>query len=272
MKKRFKTWKEIISFPCGERKQKPREQGLTMIIDKGLGLLETEDLLQVCGSYIDFVKLGFGTSALYEPEILEEKIYLIRSFGIEVYPGGTFLEIAILQDKLVQYLRMVKDFGFTAVEISDGTIRMNDKMREKAIALAAGLNLIVLTEAGKKDSAEQPGPGRIAGQVKRDFENGAHYVIIEGRELGINVGFYDQEGHLKHDEFEELLFYLGEQKSLIWEAPLKGQQQEMIMRFGPDVNLGNIPPHEVIALEALRVGLRSDTLRVYADIRPGGVD
>ncbi len=265
----FKTWKEILNFPLGNRQQKPREQGLTMIIDKGLGLGETRDLLHLCGQYIDFFKLGFGTSALYTPEILEEKIQLVKSFDIEIYPGGTFLEIAILQNKLKEYLYTAKSLGFTAIEVSDGTIILNSEVREKAINMAARLGFIVLTEVGKKDRTERRTPYQLAKQIKQDLDQGAYRVIIEGRDSGINSGIYDERGCFLQSELEELLSYLADYQKLIWEAPLKSQQQELILKFGPDVNLGNIPPHEVMALEALRVGLRSDTLKAVLDCQAG---
>lgn len=250
-----------MQFPLGDRQQKPRKQGLTMIIDKGLGLGETRDLLHLCGQYIDFYKLGFGTSALYTSAVLEEKIQLVKSFEIDIYPGGTFLEVAIIQNKLEEYLYMAKGLGFTAIEVSDGTITLESEVREKAIVMAARLDFIVLTEVGKKDRGERQAPYKLARQIKQDLENGAYRVILEGRDCGINGGIYDEQGCFVQGELEELLSAVHDHKILIWEAPLKSQQQELILRFGPDVNLGNIPPHEVMALEALRVGLRSDTLK-----------
>jgi len=257
------TWEGIICFPAKDRIQKPREIGITMVIDKGMGLAETAELLGICSPYIDFIKFGFGTSALYPPEILEEKVRLIKSFGVDVYPGGTFLEAAILQGKMEQYLNRVKNIGFTAVEVSDGTIRMSKETRQRAISFAAGLDFKVLTEVGKKDSSERLPPGRLADQIKKDLENGALFVIVEGRDSGINAGLYDREGQFRQDELEELLSLLGDQKRIIWEAPLRNQHQELIKRFGPNVSLGNIPPQEVFSLEALRVGLRSDTLAQF---------
>lgn len=254
------TWEGIICFPLKERIQKPRDTGITMVIDKGMGLTETADLLRICSPYIDFIKLGFGTSALYPPEILEEKVCLIKSFGVDVYPGGTFLEVAVLQGKMEQYLNRVKNIGFTAIEVSDGTIYMSEETRQQAISFAAGLDFKILTEVGKKDSSKRLKPSQLADQIKKDLENGARFVIVEGRESGINAGLYDREGLFRQDELEELLLSLGDQKRIIWEAPLKSQHQELIKRFGPNVSMGNIPPREVFSLEALRVGLRSDTL------------
>lgn len=257
------TWEGIICFPAKDRIQKPRETGITMVIDKGVGLAETADLLGICSPYIDFIKFGFGTSALYPLEILKEKVRLIRSFGVDVYPGGTFLEAAILQGKMEQYLNRIKNIGFTAIEVSDGTIRMSEETRRQAISFAAGLDFKILTEVGKKDSLERLTPNQLVDQINKDFQNGARFVIVEGRDSGINTGLYDREGKFRQDEFDKLLSLLGDQKKIIWEAPLKGQQQELIKMFGPNVSLGNIPPQEVFSLEALRVGLRSDTLAQF---------
>lgn len=265
----IKTWKDILHFPLGSRQQKPREEGLTMIIDKGLGLGETRDVLHLCGQYIDFLKLGFGTSALYTPEILEEKIQLVKSFGIQIYPGGTFLEIAIFQNKLAEYLYLSKSLGFTAIEVSDGTITLDSEVREKAINMATRLDFLVLTEVGKKNRAQRRLPSHLARQIKQDLANGAYRVIVEGRDSGVNAGIYNEEGRFRPEELEELLSLLPDHRALIWEAPLKSQQQELILKFGPDVNLGNIPPHDVLALEALRVGLRSDTLQAVVNSQAG---
>jgi len=261
-------WLEMLHFPLAGRSRKPRRQGLTMLLDKGLGVGETKDLLNMAGDYIDFLKLGFGTSALYSQVQLEEKIHLAKSFEVDIYPGGTFLEIAVLQDKLKEYLALAKDLGYTAVEVSDGTINLSPEVRERAISMAAELELKVLTEVGKKDPGEKAPVENYVRQILRDLANGAHKVIVEGRESGKNAGFYDHEGQFVADEIEEMLAAVGDPHLLIWEAPLKEQQQELILRFGPNVNLGNISPYEVIALEALRVGLRGDTLRSVC--RDGG--
>lgn len=256
-----KRWQELLQFPLGDRFSKPRTNGLTMIIDKGLGLGETRDLLNLAGDYIDFFKLGFGTSALYYNEVLEEKIHLVSSRGVHIYPGGTFLEVAILQDKLRQYLAMARDFGFTAIEVSDGTIDLDLKTRAEAITTAAEMGFKVLSEVGKKDPNDEFEIKEIVQLVNHDLNYGASHVIVEGRESGKAVGLYDKEGNLILSDLEELVHSIGDATRLIWEAPIKEQQQELVIRFGPNVNIGNVNPHEVLALEALRVGLRADTLK-----------
>lgn len=254
-------WLEVIDVPLGGRSKKPRDQGLTMVIDKGLGIHETKDLFDVAGEYIDFLKLGFGTSALYRQGLLEEKINLAKHFGIDVYPGGTFLEIAIMQNKLKEFIKTAGLIGYSAIEVSDGTINFTQEVRERAISMALDAGFKVLTEVGKKNLQDKEKIGHYLKQIKRDLDCGAYRVIIEGRESGRGAGFYDDKGRFIEDESEQILSAAGDQRLLIWEAPLKQQQHDLISRFGPNVNLGNIAVNEALALEALRVGLRGDTLR-----------
>jgi phosphosulfolactate synthase len=258
-------WRRIISFPIGGRAGKPRTDGLTMVIDKGLGLNETKDLFEVAANYIDFLKLGFGTSALYPRDILAQKINMANSYGVMIYPGGTFMEIAISQGKLKEYISMVSRLGYTAIEVSDGTVNVSQEVRETAIAMALDAGLLVLTEVGKKNLRDKVQMEHYAGQIRKDLDSGAFRVIIEGRESGKDAGFYDGKGRFIASEMEQILEAAGDTSLLIWEAPLKQQQQELITRFGPNANLGNIPSNEALALEALRVGLRGDTLRLQFD-------
>ncbi|HZK17804.1 MAG TPA: phosphosulfolactate synthase [Clostridia bacterium] len=255
-----KTWRELLSFPLAGRNCKPRSKGITMVIDKGLGISETRDLLNLAGKYIDFLKLGFGTSALYEQELLEEKINLVKNYRVDIYPGGTFLEIAILQNKLKEFLTMAKSLGFTAVEVSDGTVKIDPETRKRAINMAKDLEFKVLTEVGKKDPKRALSPDCLISQIKSDLENGSQWVIIEGRESGKEVGVYDKEGQFIKHALETILSHHEFSEHLVWEAPLKHQQQDLILRLGPNVNLGNVSPVEILSVEALRVGLRGDTL------------
>jgi phosphosulfolactate synthase len=256
-----KAWLDLLEFPLPGRLAKPRDTGLTMVIDKGMGLAETKDSLAVAAGYIDMIKLGFGTAGLYPEDVLRSKIFMIRSFGIDVYPGGTFFEAALSQDKLREFINRVWYLGFSAIEVSDGTIKMPDGIREKAIAAAANIGLKVLTEVGKKHPADGLTTTDVISQVNRDLASGAYKVILEGRESGKGIGFYDSDGNLKKNEFETLLGEIPAPDCIIWEAPLKKQQLELITRFGSNVNLGNIAPGDILALESLRVGLRGDTLR-----------
>ncbi|MBE0467557.1 MAG: phosphosulfolactate synthase, partial [Candidatus Desulforudis sp.] len=145
------NWREMVAFPLTGRSKKPRRKGLSMVLDKGLGLGETEDFLDIAGDHVDLVKLGFGTSALYPDGILQKKINLVRRYGVDIYPGGTFLEVAIAQGRLLPFLQTAKKLGFTAVEVSDGTLFLDLEIRRKAISLATELGFKVLAEVGKKD-------------------------------------------------------------------------------------------------------------------------
>jgi phosphosulfolactate synthase len=256
-----KGWREFLDYPLTGRKKKPRHTGLTMVMDKGLGLTQTRELLELGGDYIDFIKLGFGTPVLYSTRLLQAKIQLARTFGVDIYPGGTFLEIAMLQKKLDAYLHLARELGFTCIEVSDGTMEMTARERAEAISKARMLDFRVITEVGKKDARDQVSLTQMHRQIEADLEQGAYKVIVEGRESGKSVVIYDRQGAVKTDALEDLVAGFTDPEAIIWEAPLKTQQQELILRFGPNVNLGNIPAEEVLALEALRLGLRGDTLR-----------
>jgi phosphosulfolactate synthase len=256
-----KAWVGAFEIPCPGRSRKPRTTGLTMVIDKGLGTHALKDLIQTAGDYIDIIKLTFGTSAFYEKDVLVKKNEVIASSGIDVMPGGTFLEVAVWQRTLAAYLTRARRLGFTAIEISDGTIEMDRTTRREVIQKVRDGGFKVITEVGKKDPAEAPRLEVVHELIHEDILNGALKVIIEAREAGKGVGIFDQDGRTKDDEIDRILAGGADVNDLIWEAPLKNQQQDLILRFGLNVNLGNIPPDELLALEALRQGLRGDTLK-----------
>lgn len=252
---------DLITSPLGERSKKPRRVGLTMVIDKGFGRSQTRGLLDIAAAYIDYWKLPFGTSALYPEATLRRKIRDIRQRGVRVYPGGTFLEIAIMQNRLEAFLERCRDLGFDCVEVSDGTVPIDSRTRRRAIQSARALEFNVLTEVGRKDPSDRLTGAEIHRLVTEDLDAGAQHIIVEGRESGQGVGIYDESGQIEEAEFLKMVHAAGDTHRLIWEAPQKSQQEELIRRFGQDVNLGNVPPQEIVALEALRRGLRADTLR-----------
>ncbi|MDI6823315.1 MAG: phosphosulfolactate synthase [Bacillota bacterium] len=254
------AWDDVLIRPLKGRVAKPRQVGLTMVLDKGLGFAETRDLLEMAAPYLDIYKLTFGTPAFYPGQRLREKIALIRSYGVDVCPGGTLLEIALLQGVAEPFLERTADLGFSCVEVSDGTISMAPALRTWCIRKAQGLGFKVITEVGKKDPAQGMSPESMKETARRDLGEGAWKVIVEARESGKGVGIYDASGSVKTGELESLVEGMNEE-DLIWEAPLKDQQVALIRRFGPNVNLGNVLPQDVIALEALRAGMRADTLR-----------
>jgi phosphosulfolactate synthase len=258
---KLKAWEGVIVMPVGERTSKPRSSGLTMVIDKGLGLGQVQDLVATAGSYIDIVKLTFGTSAFYDTELLKKKNRLLTASAVEVMPGGTFLEVAFWQGVAEKYLDRASRLGFSAIEVSDGTIELPRPQRARLIRRARQLGFKVISEVGKKDPQEALPFPVLHELVREDMDNGAFKVIIEAREAGKGVGIFDAQGQTRQDEVDHILEGVREANDLIWEAPLKNQQQDLILRFGPNVNLGNIPAEEVLALEALRQGVRGDTLK-----------
>ncbi|RXT13772.1 phosphosulfolactate synthase [Ammoniphilus sp. CFH 90114] len=248
-----------LQDPLGVRERRMPKRGITMIIDKGLGIAQFQDLLDTAGSYIDFVKLGFGTTALYPPQILQAKIRMAQQYKVDVYPGGTFFEVAFHHGKIRKYLSSMQQLGFTKLEISDGTVDLPEETRREAIYLAKDLGLDVITECGKKAAGSLIEVEGLMKTLLSDLQAGSSFVIIEGRESGENVGIYDEKGKF-HDDFVSIMKEIRPFNSqVIWEAPKKSQQVELINSFGPNVNLGNIPPDEIFSLESLRRGLRSDT-------------
>ncbi|MFW5981459.1 MAG: phosphosulfolactate synthase, partial [bacterium] len=176
-----------IKDPIRGRLEKPRQYGLTMVIDKGMGINELKDFLALNSRYIDFHKFSFGTSLIYPSEILMKKIELIKEAGVDVYPGGTLFEIAFIQNRLEKYLFKVRELGFTAIEISDGTISFSSKLRAEAIALAKSLGFIVLTEVGKKEKDDSLSLKEMIDQIDFDLKAGSDFVIIEARESGKGI-------------------------------------------------------------------------------------
>jgi phosphosulfolactate synthase len=256
-----KAWEDVIAMPVGGRSKKPRSVGLTMVIDKNMGKIRLQDLIQTAGDYIDVIKLTFGTSAFYDEKLLKEKNALLTSANIDVMPGGTFLEVAIWQKAFDAYLMKAAELGFSALEVSDGTIEMDLLTRKTSIQKAINAGFKVFTEVGKKDPQEALPLSLVHHLIHEDMANGAEKVIVEAREAGKGVGIFDEAGNIKLGEVESIVSNVDDTGCLLWEAPIKNQQQALILRFGNNVNLGNIPPDEILALEALRQGVRGDTLK-----------
>ncbi len=256
-----KAWDGVIRMPVEGRTAKPRSAGLTMVIDKNVGPRQLEDLLDLAADYIDVIKLTFGTSAFYSDVLLKAKTERVRAAGVEIMPGGTFLEVAVWQGVVDAYLRRARDLGFTTIEVSDGTIDIDPATRADVIKRSLDRGFKVITEVGKKDPTDVVPVALMHELIGWDLATGASKVIIEAREAGKGVGIFDKDGKTRLDEMEAIVAGVADLGSLIWEAPLKNQQQDLILRFGPNVNLGNIPPEEILALEALRQGVRGDTLK-----------
>ncbi|MCZ8512812.1 phosphosulfolactate synthase [Paenibacillus filicis] len=253
-------WHPHLSDPTERREAKPRSLGKTMVIDKGLGLHALEDLMQTAGMHIDMIKIGFGTSPLYPTPLLQKKIELIKSQDVLVYPGGTFLEVAIRQNALDDYFHMVSSMGFNALEVSDGTIEVPRSLRSELIRRGREEGFLIITEYGKKCWGSKIEIDELIETVIIDAQLGAELITIEGRESGKGVGIFDAQGACKDEQIEEVLHQVPSPNLLLWEAPHKEQQVHLLNMLGVDIHLGNIAPGDIISLEALRRGLRSDTL------------
>ena len=256
------AWEGIVDPPVQTRvTEKPRATGYTMVLDKGLGMHATADLMQMAAHVIDSLKLTFGTSAFYEEDVLRQKIALVQDAGVDIYPGGTFLEAAVAQGKTAEYISRARELGFNTIEVSDGTIEMDAATRSDIVKRAKDTGFKVLTEVGKKDPKDAIETTTMHEQIAADLAQGAYKVIVEARESGHGVGIFDSSGDVQTEMVEEILGGINNVEDLIWEAPIKNQQQWLILEFGPNVNLGNIPPEDILALEALRCGMRGDTLK-----------
>ena len=255
------AWDAVVALPETKRFPKPRTEGITMAIDKGLGLTETRELLEMAADHMDFLKIAFGSSALYPTRLMKEKLALIKSYGVHVYPGGTLFEIAFYQGMLKEFLTRAQELGFTYVEISEGTIDLPRHRRAECIKMARDWGFGVVSEIGKKDKSVKIQPAAAVEQILTDLENGSEKVIIEGRDSGKGVGIYDDQGAVNDSLLDEILAGIKSASKILIEAPQTSQQNHLLLKLGPNVNLGNVQPHDVLTLESTRVGLRGDTLR-----------
>lgn len=245
------------------RTAKPRQTGLTMVLDKNLGLNGLQDLLDTSAQAIDLVKFGWGTSAIQDAELIRRKCALLAERQVMCCPGGTLTELAWLQGGIDSYLAQAKALGFSCIEVSNGTVPIPQDSKLALIRKAIDKGFRVTSEVGSKLSEEDK---RITledrlGQIRSELEAGAWKVIIEARESGTQ-GIFDGQGSTQLDLLQSLTNEIGA-GNLIFEAPMRSQQTELILMLGNEVNLGNIAPADVVPLETLRLGLRSDTLRYY---------
>jgi phosphosulfolactate synthase len=242
------------------RTSKPRNAGLTMVMDKGLSVRDVEDLIEVSGQYIDIVKLGWATS--YVTPNLSGKLEVYRAAGIPVYFGGTLFEAFIIRNQFDDYLRLLEKYDIKHAEVSDGSITLaHDKKCEYIHTLAK--HVTVLSEVGSKDAEKIIAPYKWIEQMQAELDAGAWKVIGEAREGG-NVGLFRSSGEVRSGLVEEILRKIPAEK-IMWEAPQKEQQVYFIKLLDSNVNLGNIAPNEVIPLETLRLGIRSDTFDHFLD-------
>jgi len=241
-----------------ERNNKPRDFGMTMIMDKGLSLREVEGLIETSAELIDIVKLGWATS--YVTPKLMEKVKLYQESGIPCYFGGTLFEAFYVRRQLDDYKKVLDKYSLQHCEISDGSVSMDHEEKCELISEFSEI-VTVLSEVGSKDASQIIPPYKWIEQMHKELDAGAWKVIGESREAG-NVGLFRDSGEVRQGLVEEILTKIPVEK-IIWEAPQKSQQVWFIKLCGPNVNLGNIAPQEAIPLETIRLGLRGDTFDFF---------
>jgi len=257
----------ILKF-LPDRTSKPRENGLTMMMDKGLGIRQSEDIIEVSANYIDMIKLGFGTSLLTGR--LTDKIKLYLSAGLRVYLGGTLFEAFIIRNQFDDYLKFLDKCNITTVEVSDGSMFMHHSEKLEFIRKLSA-NYTVLSEVGSKQKGVDIPDEVWVQMMQTELEAGSWKVIAEARESG-TTGIFKSDGSAD----EDLINLIGNKldvSKILWEAPTGKQQLWFIKAFGCNVNLGNIAAQDVIPLECLRMGLRGDTFfdflpEDFSDKRP----
>ncbi|HVS29227.1 MAG TPA: phosphosulfolactate synthase [Solirubrobacteraceae bacterium] len=237
------------------RSSKPRSEGLTHVLDRGLAVSDVEGLMEVAGDAVDVVKLGWGTALATGN--LRDKLARYRAHDIPVVLGGTLTELAISQGRVEQLIAFLHDHDLKHVEVSDGSIALERDRKLALIERLAG-EFTVFSEVGSKDAEAIMAPYRWVEQIRAELDAGAWKVIAEARETG-TAGIYRPDGEVRMGLIDEIAHEI-DQHDILWEAPQKDQQVFFIRRFGHDVNLGNIAPNDVLPLETLRLGLRSDTI------------
>lgn len=244
-----------------ERTAKPRDKGITMVMDKGLSLRQVEDFIEVGSTYTDIVKLGWATS--YVTPNLDQKIQLYREAGIPVYFGGTLFEAFIVRNQFDDYRRLLDKYKLEHCEVSDGSITIEHDIKCNYISELAK-QVTVISEVGSKDVQKIFAPYKWIKLMNAEIEAGSWKVIAEARESG-NVGIYRDSGEVRQGLVDEILTQIPE-GTIIWEAPQKAQQVWFIKLIGANVSLGNIAPADIIPLETLRLGIRSDTFDHFLEM------
>lgn len=237
-----------------ERSVRPRQHGVTMVMDKGISLRHAEDLVSTSARFVDFVKLGFGTSLISAN--VKEKVKLYRDAGLKVYVGGTLFEAFVVRNQFDDYLRYIDNLGMDSAEVSDGSITISHEKKLEYISRLAK-DYTVLSEVGSKEEGIIIHPQRWINMMQSELQAGASKVIAEARESG-TVGIFHKDGSA-HTILINKIVHKVKLENIIWETPQKSQQVYFLKLFGSNVNLGNIGVDDVIPLETLRLGLRGDT-------------
>ena len=243
-----------------ERPAKPRNSGLTMVMDKGLSCRQAEDFLEVAADKTDIIKLGFGTSSVTPS--LNRKLEIYQEAKIPVYFGGTLFEAYVIRNQFDEYKKLLDKFKITHAEVSDGSMEISEDQKCEYINSLAK-DFTVLSEVGSKDAEKIIPPYKWIAMMKAEIAAGAWKVIAEARESG-TVGIFRNSGEIRSGLIEEILQHIP-LDTILWEAPQKVQQVWFLTLYGHNVNLGNIAPHEIIPLETLRLGLRGDTFNHWLE-------
>ena len=241
-----------------ERAEKPRNKGLTMVMDKGLSLNEAENMVALKSELTDIVKLGFGTSLL--TRYIDKKIKLYHKAGIMVYVGGTLFEAFTVRNQFDDFCKLMDKLKLEMVEVSDGSISIEHDTKCEYIQKLSK-NFKVISEIGSKCESNSLEDSDWIAYMNKELQAGSWKVIAEAREGG-NVGMFDSNGNIKENLIKKITNKIPTSK-ILWEAPQKKQQVWFINNFGANVNLGNISPNDIISLECLRIGLRGDTFDNY---------
>jgi phosphosulfolactate synthase len=247
---------DFLDLP--ERTAKPRRAGITHVLDRGLSARALESLLETAGAYIDLIKLGWGTA--YVSRGVRDKVAICREADIAISLGGTLLEVAYEQGRVEHYLEWLRELGIDHVEVSNGSLPMAPERKQEVIRRLAN-EFIVIAEVGSKGT--QPVPGQWGAEMLGDMAAGAAWVVAEGRESG-TIGLFEEDGSVHRELVEEIVRAVGAE-TIIFEAPQRQQAVWLLRHLGANVNLGNIAPEDVVALETLRRGLRYDTLELLPE-------
>jgi len=237
-----------------KRNSKPRKEGLTMVMDKGLSVKETENFVESSGEFTDFVKFGFGTSIITNK--LQDKLKLYRKAGIRPYFGGTLFEAFAIRNMIDDFRKFIDQYKLDLIEISDGSMSMPHEKKLEYIRLFSK-QVTVLSEIGSKERGVFIPADQWAKMMKTEMEAGSEKVIAEARESG-TIGIYNSDGTVNENLINTITSHINS-SDIIWEAPNGKQQVWFVKIFGANVNLGNIAPNLVVPLECLRLGLRGDT-------------
>jgi len=252
----------LVLLGVQPRKHKPREEGLTMVLDKLDPL--SEDYLEEVLPYVDVVKIGWTLSSVVSKEYLLRRIRLYREHGVKVTPGGTLMELAYARSTVDKLLDKLKELGFDTVEVSNGILNLSRTEKDALIRKARLKGFTVISEVGKKNPFYRLSVEDAAKEALGDLKQGVWKVIVEGREFGRATCIFDEEGNIIWNRVHSFLKFL-DKEQVVFEAPLPHQQIELIVNLGPNVNLANVNFRDVLSLETLRLGIRGDTYALGKD-------